>query len=36
MEVTIHYNRQAVTVEVTLEVYEFLDRADHKNREPVP
>ena len=30
MEVTIHYNRQAVTVEVTLEVYEFLDRADHK------
>ena len=30
MEVTIHYNGQAVTVEVTLEVYEFLDRADHK------
>ncbi len=30
MEVTIHYNGQAVTVEVTLEVYEYLDRADHK------
>ena len=30
MEVTIIYNGQAVTVEVTLEVYEFLDRADHK------
>ena len=30
MEVTIHYNGQAVAVEVTLEVYEFLDRADHK------
>ena len=30
MEVTINYNGQAVTVEVTLEVYEFLDRADHK------
>ena len=30
MEVTIHYNGQAVAVEVTLEVYEFLDRVDHK------
>ena len=30
MEVTINYNGPAVTVEVTLEVYEFLDRADHK------
>lgn len=30
MEVTINYNGQAVTVEVTLEVYEYLDRADHK------
>ena len=30
MEVTIQYNGQAVTVEVTLEVYEYLDRADHK------
>ena len=30
MEVTINYNEQAVTVEVTLEVYEYLDRADHK------
>ena len=30
MEVTIHYNGQAVAVEVTLEVYEFLDQADHK------
>ena len=36
MEVTINYNGQAVAVEVTLEVYEFLDRADHKNGEPVP
>ena len=27
MEVTINYNGQAVAVEVTLEVYEFLDRA---------
>ena len=26
MEVTINYNGQAVTVEVTLEVCEFLDR----------
>ena len=26
MEVTINYNGQAVAVEVTLEVYEFLDR----------
>lgn len=26
----INYNGQAVTVEVTLEVYEFLDRVDHK------
>ena len=30
MEVTIHYNGQAVAVEVTLEVYEFLNQADHK------
>ena len=30
MEVTINYNGQAVAVEVTLEVYKFLDRADHK------
>ena len=30
MEVTINYNGQVVAVEVTLEVYEFLDRADHK------
>ena len=30
MEVTINYNGQAVAVEVTLEVYEFLDRVDHK------
>ena len=28
MEVTINYNGQAVAVEVTLEVYEFLDRAE--------
>ena len=30
MEVTINYNGQAVTVGVTLEVYEFLDGVDHK------
>ena len=30
MEVTINYNGQAVAVEITLEVYEFFDRADHK------
>lgn len=30
MEVTINYNGQMVSVEVTVEVYEFLDRADHK------
>ncbi len=30
MEVTINYNGQAVTVEVTVEVYEYLARADHK------
>ena len=40
MEVTINYNGQAVAVEVTLEVYEFLDRADHKTenlyRGPTP
>ena len=30
MEVTINYNGQMVSVEVTVDVYEFLDRADHK------
>ncbi len=30
MEITIDYNRQSVSVEVTVEVYEYLDRADHK------
>lgn len=30
MEVTINYNGQALSVEVTVEVYEYLDRADHK------
>ena len=30
MEVTIHYNGQALAVEVTVEVYEYLDHADHK------
>ena len=30
MEVTINYNGQIVSVEVTVEVYEFLDRADRK------
>ena len=32
MEVTINYNGQAVAVEVTLEVYEFLDRARSEER----
>ena len=36
MEVTINYNGQAVAVEVTLEVYEFLDRVRPQDREPVP
>ena len=35
MEVTINYNGQAVAVEVTLEVYEFLDRADHKTENKI-
>ena len=38
MEVTINYNGQAVAVEVTLEVYEFLDRADvalQKNKKQI-
>lgn len=30
MEVTINDNGQALSVEVTVEVYEYLDRADHK------
>ena len=30
MEVTINYGGQIVSVEVSIEVYEFLDRADHK------
>lgn len=30
MEVTIKINGQALSVEVSVEVYEFLDRADHK------
>lgn len=31
MEVTIKINGQDVSVEVSVEVYEYLDRADHKN-----
>lgn len=30
MEVTIKINGQALSVEVSVEVYEYLDRADHK------
>ena len=30
MEVIINYNGQALSVEVTVEVYEYPDRADHK------
>ena len=31
MEVTIKINGQALSVEVSVEVYEYLDEADHKN-----
>ena len=30
MEVIINYNGQVLSVEVTVEVYEYLDRADHQ------
>ena len=30
MEITINYNGRFVSVEVSAEVYEYLDRADHK------
>ena len=30
MEVTIKLNGQALSVDVSMEVYEYLDRADHK------
>ena len=30
MEVIINIDGQALSVEVTVEVYEYLDRADHK------
>ena len=30
MEITINYNGQFVSVEVNAEVYEYLERADHK------
>ena len=30
MEITINYNGRFVSVEVNAEVYEYLDRADHK------
>lgn len=30
MEITIKTNGQAVSVEVSSEVYEYLDQADHK------
>jgi len=30
MEVTINIDGQALSVEVTVEVYEYLDKADHK------
>lgn len=32
MEVTINIDGQALSVEVTVEVYEYLDRADHKEK----
>ena len=31
MEITIQINGQAVAVDVTIEVYEYLDQADHKD-----
>lgn len=31
MEITIKINGQAVSVEVTVEVYEYLDQADHRD-----
>ncbi|MDD2957190.1 MAG: sigma factor-like helix-turn-helix DNA-binding protein [Lachnospiraceae bacterium] len=31
MEITIKINGQAVSVEVSVEVYQYLDRADHKD-----
>ena len=31
MEITIKINGQAVSVEVSTEVYEYLDQADHKD-----
>ena len=31
MEVTIKINGQALSVEVSIEVYEYLDRADHRD-----
>ncbi|MDD2971768.1 MAG: sigma-70 family RNA polymerase sigma factor [Lachnospiraceae bacterium] len=31
MEITIQINGQALSVEVSIEVYQYLDRADHKN-----
>lgn len=31
MEITIQIDRQALSVEVSIEVYEYLDRADHKD-----
>lgn len=30
MEVTIKFNGQALSLDVSMEVYEYLDRADHK------
>lgn len=31
MEITIQINGQALSVEVSIEVYQYLDQADHKN-----
>lgn len=31
MEITIQINGQALSVEVSIEVYQYLDRADHKD-----
>lgn len=31
MEITIHINGQSVSVQVSVEVYDYLDQADHKD-----
>ena len=35
MEITLNYNGRFVSVEVSAEVYEYLDRADHKTENTI-